>query len=38
MVYMRELIRMTADLDVKVLRVFLAWPGVTLNPEGGSAL
>jgi sugar phosphate isomerase/epimerase len=35
-VYMRELIRMTADLEVKVLRVFLAWPGVTLNPEGGA--
>ena len=34
--YMRELIRMTADLDVKILRVFLAWPGVTLRPEGGA--
>lgn len=36
LVYMRELIRMTADLEVKTLRVFLAWPGVTLNPEGGA--
>ena len=36
LLYFRELIRMTADLDVKVLRVFLAWPGVTLNPEGGA--
>jgi hypothetical protein len=27
--------RMTADLGAKVLRVFLAWPGVTLLPEGG---
>ncbi|MCW5981388.1 MAG: sugar phosphate isomerase/epimerase [Bryobacteraceae bacterium] len=34
-VYMRELIRMTADLGAKVVRVFLAWPGVTLRPEGG---
>jgi sugar phosphate isomerase/epimerase len=32
--YMRELIRMTADLGVKTLRVFAAWPGVTLSPEG----
>lgn len=36
LLYVRELIRMTADLEVKVLRVFLAWPGVTLNPEGGA--
>jgi sugar phosphate isomerase/epimerase len=36
LLYMRELIRMTADLNVKLLRVFLAWPGVTRNPEGGS--
>ncbi|HEX8984739.1 MAG TPA: TIM barrel protein, partial [Bryobacteraceae bacterium] len=35
-VYVRELIRMTADLDVKILRVFLGWPGVTLKPEGGA--
>lgn len=35
LLYMRELIRMTADLNAKVLRVFLAWPGVTAVPEGG---
>jgi sugar phosphate isomerase/epimerase len=35
LVYARELIRMTADLGAKVMRVFLAWPGVTLRPEGG---
>jgi sugar phosphate isomerase/epimerase len=33
--YVRELVRMTADLEAKVLRVFLAWPGVTLLPRGG---
>jgi len=36
LVYFRELIRMTADLDVKLMRVFLAWPGVTTVPEGGA--
>ncbi len=36
LVYARELIRMTADLGAKVMRVFLAWPGVTMVPEGGS--
>jgi sugar phosphate isomerase/epimerase len=35
LVYVRELIRMTSDLGAKVMRVFLAWPGVTLRPEGG---
>jgi sugar phosphate isomerase/epimerase len=35
LVYLRELLRMTADLGAKVLRVFLAWPGVTLLREGG---
>ena len=35
LVYMRDLIRMTADMGAKVLRVFLAWPGVTLLREGG---
>jgi D-psicose/D-tagatose/L-ribulose 3-epimerase len=35
LLYVRELIRMTADLGAKVLRVFLAWPGVTALPEGG---
>ena len=35
LVYTRELMRMTADLGATVLRVFAAWPGVTLLPEGG---
>jgi sugar phosphate isomerase/epimerase len=35
LLYVRELIRMTADLGAKVLRVFAAWPGVTVRPEGG---
>ncbi len=35
LLYLRELIRMTADLNAKILRVFLAWPGVTARPEGG---
>jgi len=35
LVYMRELIRMTADLGAKLLRVFLAWPGVTKHPRVG---
>jgi sugar phosphate isomerase/epimerase len=33
--YLRDLVRMTADLGAKVVRVFLAWPGVTLLREGG---
>ncbi len=36
LVYVRDLIRMTADLGARVLRVFLAWPGVTNLPQGGS--
>ncbi|HOM99367.1 MAG TPA: sugar phosphate isomerase/epimerase family protein [Acidobacteriota bacterium] len=36
LVYVRELIRMAADLQAPVLRVFLAWPGVTVLPEGGA--
>ena len=36
LVYFRELIRMTVDLDVKLMRVFLAWPGVTTIPDGGA--
>ena len=36
LVYMRELLRMAADLNAKTVRVFLAWPGVTLRPEGGA--
>jgi sugar phosphate isomerase/epimerase len=35
LVYLRELLRMTSDLGAKTVRVFLAWPGVTLLPEGG---
>lgn len=35
LVYMRELIRMTADLGAKTLRVFAAWPGVTLSDGVG---
>ena len=33
--YVRELIRMTSDLGASVLRMFCAWPGVTLGPNGG---
>jgi len=33
LVYIRELIRMTADLGARLLRVFLAWPGVTKHPQ-----
>jgi len=35
LLYTRELMRMTSELGAKVLRVFAAWPGVTLRPEGG---
>jgi sugar phosphate isomerase/epimerase len=31
----RDLIRMTSDLDAKVLRVFLAWTGATRSEDGG---
>src|SRR5258708_8911263 len=31
--FMRELIRMTADLGAKDLRVFLAWWGITRHPK-----
>jgi len=31
--YVRELIRMTADLGAKTLRVFLGWTGVTKHPQ-----
>jgi sugar phosphate isomerase/epimerase len=34
--YARELIRMTADLGARTLRVFAAWPGVTMSPEGAT--
>ncbi len=33
--YVRELLRMAADLGAKTLRVFLAWPGVTRHPQLG---
>jgi len=33
--YVRELLRMTADLKAKTLRMFLAWPGVTRHPQLG---
>ncbi len=33
--WVRDLIRMTADLGAGILRVFLAWPGATKAPEGG---
>ncbi len=32
-VYVRQLIRMTADFGARTLRVFLAWPGVTKHPQ-----
>jgi sugar phosphate isomerase/epimerase len=35
LLYVRDLIRMTADLRAPVLRVFAAWPGVTLTAECG---
>jgi sugar phosphate isomerase/epimerase len=31
--YVKDLIRMTADLGAKTLRMFLAWPGVTRHPQ-----
>jgi sugar phosphate isomerase/epimerase len=34
--YVRDLIRMTADFGATVLRVFLAWWGVTRHPHLGS--
>ena len=38
LVYLRDLIRMTADLGATTLRVFAAWPGVTCSAEGTSYL
>ena len=35
LLYVRDLIRMTADLGAPVLRMFAAWPGVTI--AGGAA-
>ena len=34
LIYVRDLIRATADLGVKTLRVFAAWPGLTVTAEG----
>jgi sugar phosphate isomerase/epimerase len=34
LLYVRDLIRMTVDLSVKTLRMFAAWPGLTITPEG----
>jgi len=31
--YVRELIRVTADLGAKTLRLFFAWPGITKHPQ-----
>ena len=31
--YMRELIRCASELGAQTVRVFLAWPGVTQNPQ-----
>jgi sugar phosphate isomerase/epimerase len=36
LLYVRDLVRMTADLGAPVLRVFLAWPGVTLGANGAT--
>src|SRR5262249_5604637 len=38
LVYIRELIRMTADLGAPVLRIFAAWPGVTVRGETATYL
>jgi sugar phosphate isomerase/epimerase len=34
--YVRELIRTTADLGAKTLRMFAAWPGITMSPDGAT--
>jgi sugar phosphate isomerase/epimerase len=34
--YVRELVRMTAELGARMLRVFAAWPGVTIPAEGAT--
>jgi sugar phosphate isomerase/epimerase len=38
LLYVRDLIRMTSDLGVKTLRVFAAWPGITMTPDGARYL
>ncbi|HTZ72515.1 MAG TPA: sugar phosphate isomerase/epimerase family protein [Candidatus Aquilonibacter sp.] len=35
--YVRELLEMTQNLGAKLMRVFMAWPGVTLFAEGGGS-
>lgn len=35
LLFVRDLLRMSSDLGAKIVRMFLAWPGVTLLPEGG---
>jgi sugar phosphate isomerase/epimerase len=35
-VYVRELMRMAADVGAPAVRVFLAWPGVTKHPQIGA--
>lgn len=34
LLYVRDLIRMTADLGARTLRIFAAWPGLTMTPDG----
>ncbi len=36
LLYLRELLRMTQDLGVKLVRIFAAWSGVTRHPQIGS--
>ncbi|SRR6266542_280582 len=36
LLYVRDLIRMTAALGAPALRVFAAWPGVTITEDGGT--
>lgn len=31
--YVKDLIRMTADLGARTLRIFLGWPGITKHPQ-----
>jgi sugar phosphate isomerase/epimerase len=38
LLYVRDLIRMTADLGARTLRMFAAWPGVTIAPDGPTYL
>ena len=38
LLYVRDLIRMTADLGAPTVRTFAAWPGVTLSSNGGTGV